>query len=274
MSNETATVKSEDDILRRLKRRLASARASVMFEFALVAPLVVMTAVFAADFTRILRTEQQLEIATRLAADVEAHMANYYGNGKSPSTAAKKVAKYYLVDVANVAEKVSDVYVKGRCNVIKNPISYAISYVSDFLNGKGWGDNDNTFLKLIGKILGGIMNFVTFRTVNYLTDVIPHDREVRVSTAAYIPTIFPSSAYEWLALAEHSGGKIGVGQFEFDLEGGNAATAWNLKVNKSKRHRVYCFMPVMDSVPMAPETYVRKFKSWCAKQPFLKGLVK
>ena len=72
MSNETATVKSEDDILRRLKRRLASARASVMFEFALVAPLVVMTAVFAADFTRILRTEQQLEIATRLAADVEA----------------------------------------------------------------------------------------------------------------------------------------------------------------------------------------------------------
>ena len=53
----------------RIVRRLASARASVMFEFALVAPLVVMTAVFAADFTRILRTEQQLEIATRLAAD-------------------------------------------------------------------------------------------------------------------------------------------------------------------------------------------------------------
>ena len=81
MSSEAARVKSEDDIVRRLKRRLASARASVMFEFALVAPLVVMTAVFAADFTRILRTEQQLEIATRLAADVEAHMANYYGNG-------------------------------------------------------------------------------------------------------------------------------------------------------------------------------------------------
>ena len=267
-------MKSEDDILRRLKRRLASARASVMFEFALVAPLVVMTAVFAADFTRILRTEQQLEIATRLAADVEAHMADYYGNGKSPSTAAKKVAKYYLVDVAHVADKVGDVYVKGRCSVIKNPVSYAIGYVSDFLKGKGWGDNDNTFLKLIGKILGGIMNFVTFRTVNYLTDVIPHDREVRISTAAYIPTILPPGSYEWLALADRSGGKIGVGQFDFDLEGGKATTAWNLKVNASRRHRVYCHMPVIDTVPTAPETYVRKFKSWCARQPFLKGIVK
>ncbi len=267
-------MKEEESILRRLKRRLASARASVMFEFALVAPLVVAVAVFAADFTRILRTEQQLEIASRLAADVEAHMADYYGSGACPSTAAKKVAKYYLVDVAHVANGVGDVYVKGSCNVVKNPISYAIAYVSDFLKGKGWGDNDNVFLKLIGKVLGGVMNFVTFRTVNYLTDVIPHDREVRISTAAYIPTIFPSSAYKWLALAEHSGGKIGVGQFEFDLEGGHAATAWNLKINTSKRHRVYCFMPVMDSVPTAPETYVRKLKSWCARQPFLKGLVK
>ena len=201
-------------------------------------------------------------------------MANYYGSGQSPSAEAKKVAKYYLVELAHVANGVGDVYIKGSCNVIKNPISYAIEIVADFLKGKGWGDNDNTFLKLIGKILGGIMNFVTFRTVNYLTDVIPHDREVRISTAAYIPTILPPGSYEWLALADRSGGKIGVGQFDFDLEGGNAATAWNLKVNKSKRHRVYCFMPVLGSVPMAPVTYVRKFKSWCAQQPFLKGLVK
>ena len=266
-------MKSEDDILRRLKRRLASARASVMLEFAFVAPLVVMTAVFAADFTRILRTEQQLEIATRLAADVEAHMADYHGTNGCPSSVAKNVAKNYLVDVAQVAETTDDVYMKGSNNVIKNPISYAVSYVSQFVDGQGWGDNDNVFLKLIGKVLGGIMNFVTFRTVKYLTDVIPHDREIRISMAAYIPTIFPSSAYEWLALAKHEKDRIGVGQFEFDLEGGKAATAWNLKVNTSKRHRVYCFMPVLDSVPVAPETYVRKFKSWCSKQSFLKGLV-
>jgi hypothetical protein len=54
--------------------------------------------------------------------------------------------------------------------------------------------------------------------------------------------------------------------------GGSAATAWSLKINDKKRHRVYCYMPVMDSVPVAPETYVRKFKSWCAKHPFLKKI--
>ncbi|MBP1589987.1 MAG: pilus assembly protein [Kiritimatiellae bacterium] len=263
----------ERAILGRLLRRLRGERASVMFEFAVVAPLAMMVAVFAADFTRVLRTEQQLEIATRLAADVEAHMADYHGDGKTPSAAAKGVAKYYLADVAHVVDGVRDVYVKGDVTVIKNPISFAVAEVAKFLDGKSFGDNDNVFLKLVGKILGGIMNFVTFRTVRYLTDIIPHDREVRITTAAYIPTILPAGAYEWLGLPERGGGKIGVGQFTFDLEGGNAATAWNLDINVKKRHRTYCFMPVIDSVPMAPETYVRKFKAWCAKQPFLKGLV-
>ena len=87
----------ERKMLRRLVTRLKSARASVMLEFAFVAPLVAVTAIFAADFTRILRTEQQLEIATRLAADVESHMADYYGSGASPSSAAKNVGKEYLV---------------------------------------------------------------------------------------------------------------------------------------------------------------------------------
>ncbi len=203
---------------KKLRRRLAGERAAVMLEFAFVAPLVVMTVAFAADFTRILRTEQQLEIATRLAADVEAHMANYYGKDPCPSSAAKRVAKFYLADVAEVVESTDDVYIKGSCRVIKNPVSYAVDKVRAFLDGSMFQDS-NVFLKLVGKILGGLMNFI-------------------------------------------------------DLEGGAAATAWNLKVNPAKRHRVYCHMPVVDSVPIAPQTYVRKFKAWCAKQPFLKGLVK
>ena len=266
-------MKSEDDILRRLVRRLESTRATVMLEFAFVAPLAVAVAVFAADFTRILRTEQQLEIASRLAADVEEHMADYYGHSASPSSAAKTVAKRYLVDVANVSAKVGDVYIKGSCTIVKNPITYIIDWLNKFMKGQQYKE-DNVFLNLIGKVLGGLMNFITFRTVNYVTDVIPHDREVRISTATYISTILPAGSYGWLGLADRSSGKIGVGQFVYDLEGGVAATAWNYKLNTSKRHRVYCFMPVLDSVPMAPVTYVRKFKSWCAQQPFLKGLVK
>ena len=260
-------------MVKRLKRRIGSARASVMLEFAFVAPLVIFTIAFAADFTRIIRTEQQLEIATRLAADVEAHMADYYKEGyKSPCSETKNVAKKYLADVAHVVSGTGDVYMKGKCETISNPISMIVAKFKQFLDGEGFTDDANFFVRLIGKILGGIMNFVTFRTFNYLIDVVPHDREVCVTTAAYIPTVLPTDVYKWLPLPEHQSGKIGVGQFTVDLEGG--PTAWNLKINAKKRHRVYCHMPVIDSVPIAPETYVRVFKSWCAKQPFLKGLVK
>ena len=263
----------EEGIAKKIRRRLAGERAAVMLEFAFVAPLVVLTVAFAADFTRILRTEQQLEIATRLAADVEAHMANYYGRDPCPSSAAKRVAKFYLADVAEVVESTDDVYIKGSCSVIKNPVSYALGKVREFLDGSMFKDS-NVFLSLLGKVLGGLMNFITFGTVNYVLDVIPHDREVMITTAAYIPTVLPAEAYEWLGISRHEGGRIGVGQFTADLDGGWGTTAWNLKVNGRKRHRVYCHMPVIDSVPIAPQTYVRKFKAWCAKQPFLKGLVK
>ena len=179
------------------------------------------------------------------------------------------------MDVAHVVENVGDVYIKGDSYVVKNLLSVAVDWINRFMKGQAFGD-DNLFLKLIGKILGGIMNFVTFRTVNYITDVVPHDRAVKISTAVYIPTILPSAAYAAISLPKRGGGgggRIGVGQFTPDLEGGKAATAWNLKLNAKKRHRVYCYMPVIDSVPVAPETYVRKFKSWCAKHPLLKGLV-
>ena len=270
-------MKSDEGILRRLMRRLRSARASVMLEFAFVAPLIAITAVFAADFTRILRTEQQLEIGARLAADVEAHMADYYGEGESPCKVTKLVCKYYLVNVAHVADEVADVYMKGACETIRNPISVAVAALKDFLSGKTFDVGDDSFAKLfvnvLGKIVGGIMNFLTFNTLTYVTDVVPHDREVKVSVAAYISTILPEKAYSFFSLPSRTGGKIGVGQFVEDLEGGAAATAWNLKINQKKRHRVYCYMPIVDSVPIAPETYIRIIKRWCANQPFLKGLV-
>ena len=263
----------EESIAKRLRRRLGGERATAMLEFAFMTPFVVLTVAFAADFTRILRTEQQLEIAARLAADVEAHMADYYGTSPCPSSAAKRVAKFYLADVANVVESTDDAYMKGSCKVIKNPISAAVDVVRSFFDGSAFKDS-NMFLTLLGKILGGIMNFMTFGTMNYVFDVIPHDREVMITMAAYIPTVLPAEAYEWMGVGGREGGKIGVAQMTADLEGGVGTTAWNLKINGAKRHRVYCCMPVIDSVPIAPQTYVRKFKAWCAKQPFLKGLVK
>lgn len=277
----------------KLRRRLAGERASVMLEFAFVAPLVAVVAIFAADFTRILRTEQQLEIAARLAADVEAHMADYgRGNGddakkSSPSAQAKNVCAAYLYDVANVVTGKRHVYVKGGVDRMNNPITVAVDAVASFFDGKTFKTDEEDvsvtklFVNVLGKILGGIANLATFRTQKYLTEVIPHDREVWTSVAAYIPTVLPSSFYDFVGLpkrgsSKHAGyGDIGVGQFTVDLKAeSSAATAWSYKIKADSRHRVYCYMPVMDSTPVAPVTYIRKFKSWCAKTPIMKGLVK
>jgi len=271
----------ERKILNRLIARLKSARATVMLEFAFIAPLVVTVAAFAADFTNILRTEQQLEIASRLAADVEAHTADYYAKGESPGTAAKLVAKSYLANVAHTVDGIGSVYMKGGCEAIKNPITFVVDWLRKFLKGETFDEDDGSpvwklFINVLGKILGGIANFLTFRTVDYLIDIVPHDREVKITTAAYIDTVLPAGAYSLIGMPERGGaggGRIGVGQFAPDIEGGAASTAWNMKMVESKRHRVYCYMPVVDAVPVAPETYVRKLKAWCAKQPFLKGLV-
>lgn len=273
-------MKGESDILRALKRRLTGTRATVMLEFAFVAPLVALAAVFAADFTRILRTEQQLEIATRLAADVESHMADFHnreedggGSAKSPCNTTKRVAKFYLSDIASAVKSYQKVYMKGGCGVIKNPISVAIDAVAGFLDGLSAYNDDSLFLKVLGKVFNGILNFATFRTVRYLTEVVPHDREVWVTTAAYIPTIFSLKAYEWLGVAEPYSDGIGVWQCTPDIEGDAAAIAGDLKLKPYKRHRVYCYMPVIDSAPLAPATYVRKFKAWCASKSWAKGLI-
>ena len=237
-----------------------------MLEFAFVAPLVAAAIAFAADFTRILRAGQQLEIATRLVADVEAHMCEFGKGNGSPCDAARRIGEEYLVTVAHVTDKV---YMKGGNGSAPNPITKAIAAIRGFLKGvnqSGW------FWELVGKILGSLMNFVTFRTIDYLTEVVPHDREVWVTTAVYVPTVLPEAAYAWFFMPAQESGHMGVGQFATDLTSKTAATAWSLHLQTDYRHRVYCYMPVIDAVPIAPKTYVRVFKSWCSRQPFLKGL--
>jgi hypothetical protein len=272
-------VKREEDILRRLTRRLKSARASVMLEFALFAPLIVTTAIFAADFTRILRTEQQLEIAARLGADLEAHLADYYGDEDRPGATTKLITKSYLVDIAKIGTHVNQTYMKAKYDTIKNPLSVLAHVADELLKGKSFdGDGQDSvtkaILKILGKVLGGIGNVLSFRTFNYITDVASHDRQVGVTVAAYVPTVLPlQKFYSRFSLPTRQTGKIGVGQFTEDLEGNAVASMAGLKLNEEARHRVYCHMPVVDAVPVAPKTYVRILKSWLASQPLLKGLL-
>ena len=277
----------ERNMIARLKRRLCGERASVMLEFAFVAPLVFSVAIFATDFTRVLRTEQQLEIAARLAADIESHMALYTKADTSkttPSSVAKTTAKAYLQQVARVVEKSGYAYVKGDSMMVGNLLSKLFNEVDKFINGRSFStDGGNFFVKLVvntlGKVLGGLLNLVTFRTDRYITEIFPHDREIRMTVAAYIPTILPAELYDGFALGwSDRPGAIGVWQSCVDLSGAGDAfglvDADKLKMIKTQRHRVYCYMPVIDSVPIAPTTYVRSFLSWANKQVWMKGIFK
>ena len=277
----------ESGISARLRRRLCGERASVMLEFAFVAPLVFSVAIFATDFTRVLRTEQQLEIAARLAADIESHMALYTSADTSkttPSATAKNIAKQYLYQVAHVVREPGHVYIKGDSMMIGNILSQTFTHVADFVNGRTFSaDGGNLFVKLVvntlGKVVGGLLNLVTFKTYHYITEIFPHDREIRMTVAAYIPTILPAGLYNGFALG-WSGrpGAIGVWQSCVDLSSGSKklidVKAEELQMIKAQRHRVYCYMPVVDSVPVAPVTYVRSFLSWANKQVWMKGIFK
>lgn len=256
-----------DDILKRLKRRLESARGSVVLEFALVAPLAIAVACFAADFTRILRTEQQLEIASRIMADIDSRMVDYAKKDMpTPTSEAKIVGKFYLRDIAKVVNSTDNVKVKGTTETTKNLFSVAVTYIDAFLKGDLF--DDSPVLKLLCKILGSMVNFLTFRTIDYLTNIAPRDREVRITTTAVIPTLLPKFCYSWWGTMSRKEAFIGVGQFALDRENADSpSTAWSKDLNlvPNRRHRVYCHMPVLDTAPIAPETYIRHVRSWFKK---------
>ncbi|MBO4710087.1 MAG: pilus assembly protein [Kiritimatiellae bacterium] len=259
-------MEKDDEILKRLKRRLGSARGSVVLEFALVAPLAIAVICFAADFTRILRTEQQLEIASRVMADIESHMVSYEKDSITPTEQAKYVGKYYLRDIAKVVEGTGNVLVKGGAETTRNLLSVAIADLNDILSGKFF--DDSPVLNLLFKIVGTVANFLTFRTLDYLTNIAPRDREVRVTTTAVIPSILPNFCYSWWGSMSRNQSFIGVGQFAPDRKKPDSMVhAWSddLNIVSNKRHRVYCHMPIIDTAPIAPQTYVRRVKSWFSK---------
>ena len=259
-------MRKDEDILRRLKRRLESARASVMLEFAFVAPLAIVVVCFAADFTRILRTEQQLEIATRVMADVESHKVAYGSDVKSPSMEAKNVGKHYLKGIAMVVNDTGNVKVKGGAKLTPNPLVSVVKDLDDMLKGKYF--EDSPVINLLFKIVGLAANFLTFRTLDYVTNIPPRNREVYVTSTAVIPTLLPKFCYSWWGSMKRGQEYIGVGQFAPDRQNADSpAHAWSedMDIVSDRRHRVYCHMPVIDTAPIAPETYVRRVRSWFKK---------
>ena len=232
---------------RLLARRLRSTRATAYVEFAVMAPIFLFALLFAADFTRVLYVEQQVDIATRALCDVESHLRP--GARKCPGQPAKFVVRKYLAEalakeglITRDGKRENAVYCKGDVSEQGGPLHYALNGIIGFFSGNA----ENKFFSILGKVLGGVLDVVTLRTTRYVTEVFPTDKVVRTTVSVYVQPVFPGSAFTLFGrhTASHSMLIPAVAP-----RGGASGT---------ERVRYYCHMPSMDTAPLAPSTLVRK----------------
>lgn len=252
----------EKSLKRLLLRRLESAKGTVYFEFAIMMPFVMMVVLFAADFMRILYCEQQLEIASRALCDIQCHIepgaaaTDTKAAAKVPDAMAKAPVRKYLASVLGSELMTGDeksVYCKAEVRPVKTLFEGIVEPIVTFLNGGK--DTDSIVVKVLGKILGSVLNFLTFRTDKYFLMPLGRDLMVRASVSAYIKTFAPKWPMKFFGNRD---GDILVVPYKVKLD--DSVAAFNREVKLDKRDRYYCTMPLMDTLPMAPGTYVRVIK--------------
>lgn len=243
-----------------LMRRLASARGSAYVEFAVLVPIFLFAFLFAADFTRVLYAEQQVEIATRALCDIEAHLipgarddkAKGAGSG-CPGWPGKTVVRDYLAEVLEKEGATKNrVYCKGSFELQRGFAHNIVNDILDLLKGE---TETNKFVDIMGKILGGVVNVLTLQTFRYLEDVFPTDKVVRTAVSVYIQPFSPSTAY---TLFGRHGDAMLIPTAAPRRKGGALVP--------DQRVRAYCYMPSLDTKALAPSTLVRKltkvFSPW------------
>ena len=232
---------------RLLARRLRSTRATAYVEFAVMAPIFLFAILFAADFTRVLYVEQQVDIATRALCDVESRLRP--GARKCPGQPAKFVVRKYLAEalakeglITRDGKRENAVYCKGDVSEQGGPLHYALNGIIGFFSGNA----ENKFFSILGKVLGGVLDVVTLRTTRYVTEVFPTDKVVRTTVSVYVQPVFPGSAFT--LFGRHTASRSML----------IPAVAPRGGASGTERVRYYCHMPSMDTAPLAPSTLVRK----------------
>ena len=255
----------DENVLRRLWRRVKNPRGTVFLEFAVIAPLGVMLMCFAFDFQRILRTEQQLEIAARAMCDLESHYAkcSYDGNATAqpyPRPSAKKKIKNYLAYAMDLDSTAANrFFCKAECKPVPGILTI-LSPVLEFLDGKP-PENANVFFKVISQIFACALDVFTMKTQRYFSEILPRDRELKVSFAANIPTLLPRKFYDIMGwTGEKAGSKQYATVNQLDFRRNLSATPGKNTLDFSTRERSWCTMPVMDSAANPPVTYSRQIK--------------
>lgn len=270
----------ENAIIERLKRRLAGSRASVFLEFALIAPLAMAMLCFAADFTRILRAEQQIEIAARAAADIEIHYRPGgdadAGSAAVPCEITKTIVKNYLMDYAQVTDSISHIYLKAGVFTNRNILTAVVELINTYLFKEQ--TFDNIFWKIFTKLMKTVSRLLTMGCDAYITQVIPKDRGLAMTCSVALPTLMPSYFLECFG-QRMDNRFIMVVQYEPDRENGDARDPLHPKTTATSdfsnglktdaRHRYWVTMPILDTAPIAPETYTRQLRQWPIIKPFL-----
>lgn len=249
--------RNEEHLARRIERRLGSSRASVYFEFAVLMPFVMFLMFFAVDFTRILRTEQQCEIATRALADVESHVV-VAGASETPHSKAKLVVRDYLADVLGTDQ--NRVFCRATWERQKGPAHAIVNTIHDVLHF----ETGSKILNILLKFFSTAVDVFTMRAYLYFTEVFQTDRVLRANVSAWIPTLIPGGFYNHFGRDTAPKDWLLVVPYENCQD--ESTFALDRKMYTDRRKRAYCTMPIMDTAPLAQPTYTRllkqKFKQW------------
>lgn len=245
--------KRESSIVARIVRRLESARASVYLEFALIAPLAFAVVLFAADFCRILVAEQQLEIGSRILADVESHYVQNSETDGTPNAKTKMAVATHLKLALNLPSEdrvMSQVDVRLVPSIFK-PIQKVVEWFKV-------SEGDSWIMKFVKTLFKTILNVLMGGLDAYIDQLFLCDKMVGGTCAVQLDTFFPKSAYAFFGNYQHTGGqgqKYAKGSF---YVANTEYVSKDGKIDYAKRQKHYCWMPLMDTNAFAPVTWIRK----------------
>ena len=214
-----------------------------------------------------------MEIASRVLCDIECHLRPgardksdakaYLGSG-CPGSPGKKVVRKYLAEAlakeglfVRGGDGANSVYCKGSFYTQEGFVQAFVTKILGFLDG------DGPDAGLFSRILGKILDLATLKTKSYLTEIMKTDRVVRTSVSVLICPVSPGSCYTLFGKHDSDGVML-IPAAASRLDGGRGAINRDLMMDK--RLRYYCHMPALDTMPLAPYTYVRQltkvFKKW------------
>lgn len=193
-----------------------------------------------------------------------------------PHSKTKTIIKKYLIDHAAVTDGVNHVYLKAETFSNRNFLTGVVGLINTYLfDGQTF---DNIFWKLFTGFMRTVARVVTMGCDAYLTEVVPKDRGLAMTCSVAVPTLLPNYFLETFGHRAQNG-YIMVVQYEPDRQKGDGRQALDLKTSASsdinnglktdKRHRYYVTMPILDTAPIAPDTYIRKIRQWPILKPFL-----